>query len=124
MMDERREGRPTAYVLGELTAEEKAEFEAELKDNAALSEEVEEIRERAELLGREMAQERASLPPEVRARIEAAAVDKQAAMREGEKEEEKKKGGAMLPPQEDLVIPLAPATKKPLFRRASFWMGA
>jgi Ca-activated chloride channel family protein len=100
MMDERREGRPTAYVLGEMTPEETATFEAELKDSAELRSEVAELREMAALLGREMATELASLPADVRARIEAAASEKAK------------------------VIPLPIKAKRPLLQRAGFWLAA
>ncbi|MFO0587908.1 MAG: von Willebrand factor type A domain-containing protein [Polyangiaceae bacterium] len=72
MIDERREGRPTAYVLGEMTAEEKAQFEAEMAANPDLRAEVEDAREMASLLEGALGQGKGELPAEMRSRIESA----------------------------------------------------
>jgi Ca-activated chloride channel family protein len=129
MMDERHEGRPTAYVLGEMSPEEREGFEAEMKESAELRAEVEEIREMAALLERELAAPKEELPADMRARIEAAAQAKTeeadagppdavapggspGAQAAGEKAAEA--GGK--------VVPLAP--RRPLWRRASVWLAA
>jgi Ca-activated chloride channel family protein len=100
-----REQRPTAYVLGEMTPEERAAFEAEMETDAALAAEVAEIREMADLLSREMAAEQASLSPEMRARIENAASEEV----------------AKAPPAPVIALP---AAKRPFLRRASVWVAA
>ena len=75
MIDERREGRPTAYVLGEMTADEKAQFEAEMANEPGLRAEVEDAREMARVLESALGQGRAELPPEMRSRIESAVTE-------------------------------------------------
>ena len=107
MIDERRAARPTAYVLGEMTAEEKQAFELEMSESAELRAEVSEVREMASLLSREMAGSNESLPAGMRAKIESAAAEKA-----------EKGGGARLPSRGAAVIPSASAPKRRSLGRA------
>lgn len=120
MIDERREGRPTAYVLGEMTAEEKASFEAEMEGSEALRAEVEDIRQMASLLDHEMGQGRASLPPEVKDRIESAARAKAAS----EGRSQQKGPGAGRPNTNVRVSPPPPVVQGRSFGRTLAWIGA
>ncbi len=130
MNDERREQRPTAYVLGEMTEEERAAFEAEMEQDAALRAEVDEIREMAALLSREMATGHASLPADAKARIEAAAGGEAGPNAISAGEADPKVAGVAAAEDgsgaggtENKVVAL-PKTKKPLLRRVSVWLAA
>lgn len=124
-----REQRPTAYVLGEMSAEERAAFEAEMEADAALRAEVAEIREMADLLSREMAAEQAPLPEEMRVRIENAASVKAPA--EGAATEEESAAASAAAAGDDAAgkpepapVVALPRAKKPFLRRASVWLAA
>ncbi len=120
MIDERREGRSTAYVLGEMTPEERASFEAEMEGSEALRAEVQDIREMASLLDREMGQGRVELPPEVRGRIESAARSK--GMQENANLQSG--GGAGLEGRDNQVSLGRPVVKKRSFGRTFAAIGA
>lgn len=74
--NEAREARPTAYVLGEMPAEERAAFEAEMAGDEALRAEVDELREMAALLEDELTRKSGALPAAMRESIERAAAGK------------------------------------------------
>lgn len=116
MMDERREGRPTAYVLGEMSPEEREGFEAEMRESAELRAEVEEIREMAALLEKELGAPKKELPAEMRERIEAAAKEKgEAGASAGAGAQAGETGGGKV-----VALP----ARRPVWRRASVWLAA
>lgn len=144
MSDERREQRPTAYVLGEMPPEERAAFEAEMAGDPSLRAEVEDIRAMADLLSTEMSAGQARLPAGMRERIEAAAAAKEAggagekagraaqraeekgASEEGipEKEAPEKRSSEKGSPEKAAPSVVALRPRKPVLRRASFWLAA
>lgn len=128
MSSERFEQRPTDYVMGEMTAEEREAFEAELKTNPELAAEVEEIKELAALLTAELGGDKGGLSEQAKGKIEAAA-------------QEKGKGGAMLNESTHgkvspaagndngkvaKVVPLQRdgSMRTPFYRRPGLWLAA
>src|SRR5262245_9342667 len=77
--DELLAARSTAYVLGEMTAEQRQAFEVELQASAELQAEVEEMRAMSELLKGELGRGDIKLPDSYRKVIEDAAAKQSAA---------------------------------------------
>ncbi|MEZ4301254.1 MAG: hypothetical protein R3B70_40340 [Polyangiaceae bacterium] len=129
MSDERREQLPTAYVLGELTGEEKRAFEAEMAESEELRAEVAEIREMADLLSEELGQGAARLPDEMRERIESVAQGRAEAGQSGSPEQgasgaPKVAVGGQGSSANDNAGRGKAAAKRPFVRRVSVWLAA